>query len=243
MKIECLGVGEAFDPEIGNSSYIVHSDTKLLIDCGYAVPRSFFAKEYAPDFVDAIYLSHFHADHTFGLPVVLFRLFEEGRKKPLKIIGQMGTSEKVRRLIEFAYPTLLEKINYSLEFIDTVDPVILNELQLSFALSEHTISNYAIKVEKEGLRIGFSGDGKMTAASKALFENCKILVHEAYKFEEEKFGHESARIVAEYAEKCPAIKHLVFVHIQREERRRRKEDFLSLSNHFAISVPRPGDMI
>ena len=41
MKIQFVGVGEAFDETLPNNSQLLEwENTRLLIDCGYAVPHS-----------------------------------------------------------------------------------------------------------------------------------------------------------------------------------------------------------
>ncbi|MCX6722879.1 MAG: MBL fold metallo-hydrolase [Candidatus Staskawiczbacteria bacterium] len=84
MKIIFLGVGEAFDENLPNNSQLIITDkTKLLLDCGFTVPPQLW--KYNPDynFLDAIYISHQHADHYFGLPAILLRMWEGGREKDL----------------------------------------------------------------------------------------------------------------------------------------------------------------
>ena len=54
MKIEFIGVGEAFDLALGNTSLLLHSKLKLLIDCGYAVPQSIKMLGHSNEDIDAI---------------------------------------------------------------------------------------------------------------------------------------------------------------------------------------------
>ncbi|MEF9476067.1 MAG: hypothetical protein L0958_05190 [Candidatus Mariimomonas ferrooxydans] len=63
MEIVFLGVGEAFDETVPNNSHVVLSDTTILLDCGYSVPAQLWKYNANPSFLDAIYISHRHADH------------------------------------------------------------------------------------------------------------------------------------------------------------------------------------
>ena len=76
MKVVFIGVGEAGDENYPNNSSIILSDTKLLLDCGFAVPQQLWRYNADQDLVDAIYISHMHADHYFGIPVLLIRMLE-----------------------------------------------------------------------------------------------------------------------------------------------------------------------
>ncbi len=84
MKVEFVGVGEAFDETLPNNSQILQwGDSRLLIDCGYSIPHAFWKHHPDSEYLDAIYISHRHADHYFGLPSILVRMAEDGRKKKL----------------------------------------------------------------------------------------------------------------------------------------------------------------
>ena len=87
MRIDVLGVGEAFDPYYANSSVVVTADGyRILIDCGATVPGLVMAKFPDPDAIDAIYFTHMHPDHIFGLVPVMLNWRDDGRSKPLHIL-------------------------------------------------------------------------------------------------------------------------------------------------------------
>src|SRR3989344_1502488 len=118
MKIKFLGVGEAFDNILSNNSQLFTSDSvNILLDCGYSVPQQWFRLGKDADFLDAIWISHQHADHYFGLPAVLMRMWEEGRTKPLTVFCQKERVQFLSGLMELAYPGFSEKFNYKIEFL------------------------------------------------------------------------------------------------------------------------------
>src|SRR5712692_6482064 len=112
MKVIFLGVGEAFDENLVNNSHIIHSETKLLLDCGYAIPRHLWKHYPDKDFIDAIYLTHAHADHYLGTPILLARMWEDRREKPLKIISQAGICKDLPVIMEYAYRGLYEMLPF-----------------------------------------------------------------------------------------------------------------------------------
>ena len=86
-EITVLGCGEAFDDALPNNSYLVRiGGSVLLLDCGYSIPPRLWHFEHDDSAVDLIYISHAHADHYFGLPAVLGRMWEQGRTMPLTIL-------------------------------------------------------------------------------------------------------------------------------------------------------------
>lgn len=245
MKLEFIGVGEAFDPEIGNTSILVHSDTKLLIDCGYAVPRNLFTKNFAADFIDAIYITHFHADHVFGLPALFVRLLEDKRTKPLTIIGQDGTQERVETIFDLAYKTLRKKLSYKIEYIETTDSLIFNELDLSFADTAHGLINYAIRIKAGEKIVGVSGDGELTTSSRKLFSDCHVVVHDAFNYDASIHGHANACDLITFADSLEKLKKLAFVHLQRNERIEKITRFRALGQgkKYEVIVPEAYDVI
>lgn len=245
MKLEFIGVGEAFDPEIGNTSILVHNESKILIDCGYAVPRNLFAKNFPANFIDAIYITHFHADHVFGLPALFVRLLEDGRTKPLTIIGQDGTQERVETIFDLAYKTLRKKLGYKLEYIETTDPIIFNELSLSFADTAHGLINYAIRIEAADKIVGVSGDGELTTSSRKLFSDCHVVVHDAFNYDASIHGHANARDLVTFADGLEKLRKLAFVHLQRNERTNKLQQFKDLGHgkKYQVIVPEAYDIL
>jgi len=90
-KLTFLGSGSAFTPIWeGNyqSNMILESDTgkKLLIDCGTQVHISLHDQNLSIFDIDAIYISHQHADHCGGIEEAAFKTyFNPTAKKPKMI--------------------------------------------------------------------------------------------------------------------------------------------------------------
>jgi ribonuclease Z len=118
MKIVFLGVGEAFDENFPNNSHLVLSGkTNLLLDCGYSAVAQVWKYNNDQNFLDAVYVSHQHADHYFGLPALLVRMWEEKRTKPLAIISQEGFEDVFLKVMEFSYPGFFARFNFKTDFI------------------------------------------------------------------------------------------------------------------------------
>jgi ribonuclease Z len=63
---------------------------RILFDCGEGTQRQLMRSIGLPD-VDAIFLTHHHADHWLGLPGMLKTFDLRGREKPLDVFGPPGT--------------------------------------------------------------------------------------------------------------------------------------------------------
>lgn len=89
MKIKFLGVGSAFTNEHyyqSNMLLTARSGKRMLIDCGgdirFALRECGFRFRYFGREIDAIYISHLHADHIGGLEGVAFNTrFDKRRAK------------------------------------------------------------------------------------------------------------------------------------------------------------------
>jgi ribonuclease Z len=80
---------------------------KLLFDCGEGTQRQLVASVGLPE-VEAVFLTHFHADHWLGLPGMLKSFELRDRETPLTVYGPGGTIELLsvmRRVIgRLRYP-------------------------------------------------------------------------------------------------------------------------------------------
>jgi ribonuclease Z len=70
---------------------------QLLIDCGEGTQRQLVRSVGLAD-VDAIFLTHFHADHWLGLPGMLKSFGLRERERPLALYGPRGLFELMERM-------------------------------------------------------------------------------------------------------------------------------------------------
>lgn len=221
MKIVFLGVGEAFDENYPNTSILVSTNkTKLLLDCGYSIPQQLWKYNPDKDFLDAVYISHCHADHYFGLPAVLLRMWEDGRKKPLALICQRGYRKTIEDMIEIAYPGFSEKFEYDISFREVIPEQAskLNELTLSFAPTTHSLSNLAIKVSDGKHSFCYSGDGMFNSETEKLYEGSDLVIQETYKMDEIILGHANVMQLIEMANRNNT-RSVALTHLRRNFRR------------------------
>jgi ribonuclease BN (tRNA processing enzyme) len=250
MKIRFLGVGEAFDERLGNTALLVRTDAKgdkrqILLDCGFTAAHAFWHYSPCPEELNAVWISHFHGDHFFGLPLIILRFWEEKRSAPLAIIGQEGVKEKVESAMELAYPGILSKLGYPLDFIEASPGKRLSILGLdwSFALSGHSSPCLSLRIERDGVSLFYSGDGNPTEGTLAVAKGCNMIVHEAFGIEENHPGHGTVQASIRFARNAGA-KTLALVHINRHVRWNRHDDirrYLSGQDDLEILLPADGD--
>lgn len=239
MRVVLLGAGEAFDETLGNTSALVLAESRLLIDCGYAGPFQVWRQDASPDLLDAIYISHPHADHYFGLPALLTRMWEDGRTKPLTIISQPPVIEQIWQLLELGYTGLRKRFAFPIETIEASPhrPVSYREFNLQFAPTVHSVTNLAVRMETAGATFCYSGDGMFTPESRELFHGSDLLLHEAYAFQESPVHADIPRLIA-MAEDA-GVRHLVLTHVQRNVRKD-EQRLLALRSRVRLTLASPG---
>jgi ribonuclease Z len=240
MRIVLLGGGEAFDETLGNTSALVTKQSTILLDCGYAGPFQVWRHNPWPDFIDAIYISHAHADHYFGLPPLLVRMWEDGRRKPLTLISQKHVIEQIWQLMDLGYIGVRERFQFPIETIEASlwHEVSYREFQMRFAPGQHSVTNLAVRVETDGKVFCYSGDGMFTDDSRELFAAADLLLHEAYRFEESPVHADIPRVIA-MAEEA-GVKHLILTHVQRAVRKHEAR-LLGLQSKVRLTLAAPGD--
>lgn len=63
-----LGTGSAFSKKFGNNSAVITvGDKNLLIDCGRTTPDDLAKSKFTWSDIDAIFITHLHGDHVYGL--------------------------------------------------------------------------------------------------------------------------------------------------------------------------------
>jgi ribonuclease BN (tRNA processing enzyme) len=220
MRYHLLGVGEAFDAPLGNTSALLTADSPLLLDCGYAVPASLWAYNGDADFLDGIYISHAHGDHFFGFPPLIGRLWESGRTRELAIVTQESVFQKMKEAMELAYPGILAACKFDLRFLPaSADTTVRwREFELRFAPSRHSVPNLAVRIETGGRSFAYSGDGQFTSAGRDLFGGADVLLHEAYSFDPHPNHGDIEGVIAMARE--AGVRKLLLTHLNRNTRLR-----------------------
>ena len=96
------------------SSLLVRFEGRMvLIDCGEGTQVSARQIGWGFKTIDAICITHFHADHVTGLPGLLLTIGHAERKEPLTIIGPIGVERIVRSLCVVA-----PELPFELKFVE-----------------------------------------------------------------------------------------------------------------------------
>ncbi len=89
-----------------------------LVDCGEATQHQLLRTRYSVMQLRAIFITHIHGDHTFGLPGLLTSASMLGRDEPLDIIAPVQTQHFINAALESSDSSL----SYDLNFINSEAP-------------------------------------------------------------------------------------------------------------------------
>ncbi|MBN1606892.1 MAG: MBL fold metallo-hydrolase [Polyangiaceae bacterium] len=240
-----LGTGEAFDPRLPNTSLLYRGDLSLLLDCGYSVPHALWSVTHDPDLLDAVVISHGHADHCFGLPALCVWMRERGRTRPLRVLGGTGVRDWLDRLLELGYPGACAPDRcFPIEALELVvgQTTELGAVSLSVAPSSHSLPNLAVRVQEGESVLCYSGDGAPTTATAELYRGASVLVHECCHVNEVTGGHATLDQVLRLVDEAQ-VDRTFLVHIASEERSTLESVLASQARGRRVSIPEPGQRV
>ena len=183
-RLTVVGSGDAFSGCGCNAAYLV--DDRVLIDCGAPVQALLPRAGMTVAAIDVVLVTHFHADHTYMLPMLLGARAFAGELRPgLTIAGPPGTREYVLRLLLTGYGRhLVELIQERLQLrwvvlqdgaAADVDGYTLR----AHAVVHSTGPSLAYTVQRgEAAVIGFSGDTSLCAGLRRAIASADVMVCE-----------------------------------------------------------------
>ena len=174
MRITVLGKSPSWqDADGACSGYLVQDeDYTLLLDCGSGV---FSKLRRACDYVDvdAVLISHLHADHFFDLVPFAFALTYAPRQQPVPVAGWPGTSTPARPALHaplgatavfhgllgsWGNEELIENAFHLHEY-DLPDQLSLGPFAVRFCEVPHFTRTFAVELTSDrGGRFTFSAD-------------------------------------------------------------------------------------
>jgi ribonuclease BN (tRNA processing enzyme) len=176
-----LGSGNAFGAE-GRAFSSVLLNGKYLFDCGPTLLQQLRKASVDHRQVEAVFISHFHADHFFGLPFLFLASRYEGRERDLTIVGPPGIQKRVEELMALGYSHLLDAAGFSLRFVEVADGFRGEVCGLSFTAArvDHVeqLTCFAYRAEADGGSVVYSGDTTLCPGLLDLAQGANVIVLE-----------------------------------------------------------------
>ena len=207
MKLHILGVSGPF-PESGGatSGYLVEAgDTLLQLDLGSGVLARLTAKM-PPESLYALFLSHWHFDHTADLTVLLYRL--EALGKTLRVYAPVDESSAIRKIVASASC-------FDLTDVAPGDTVTVGTCTVRVGEARHPVPAVGYRIGSEGRILGYTGDTNTLPSLADFYRDSSLLLADglfpAESWTEAK-PHLSAALAASLAAEAGA-ECLVLTHL------------------------------
>jgi ribonuclease BN (tRNA processing enzyme) len=162
MRLTIVGCSGSYPgPDSAASCYLVeaeHGDRtwRILLDLGSGAlgPLQRYAD---PLTVDAVFLSHLHADHCLDLCGyhVLRRYHPSGHQPLIPVWGPVGTADRMARAYDLPPdPGMREEFDF-LTYDGTVElgPFVVEPIRVA-----HPVPAYGLRITADGVTLGYSGD-------------------------------------------------------------------------------------
>ncbi len=220
MELTFLGTGAAVAAHAYNVSLLI--DRTLLLDAGAPLSVHLPRAGVSVGGPRAVILTHFHADHTFGLAwLILARILLDEAPPPLAIIGPAGTQVYVRELVQMAWgPEMLERA-MSLRQVEVreVEPGERFEVEgyqgTAYQMTHvGRFSCLGYVLAREGVRLGYSGDAERSAELESLLAASNHAVVEM-TYDTPGPLHLSRVEVRDLQQRHPSV-HFILTHLGRE---------------------------
>ena len=198
FRVTLLGTGVPIPrpDRFGPSTLIEAGDQTLLIDAGRGATMRLFQLGVPIGRIDALLLTHFHSDHTVGIPDLWLTGWLSShfgnRRRPFKVIGPIGTRTLMQHL-EAAYARDIEirvedeklaRKHVAITVKEFADDGIVyraDDLRVIAFTVDHGDAikpAYGYRIEYEGRVVVISGDTRYNANVLCYGEGADLLVHE-----------------------------------------------------------------
>ncbi len=212
MRLAFLGTGAAFSPERYNGAVAVNG--RLLLDGGAPLLPHMHRCGIDPGAIDAVFLTHFHGDHTLGLPpFVLHRVFVDQR--PITFVGPAGVEERLEALWEVSWGQdwqLAMKHLFKVKY-QVAEPSgkAAGYKYESIKLDHGTSGSSGYRIHIDGKILAYSGDTEPTAPLDELVDGADVAIVEATG-PGDVFSHMSWEAAAELKGRHPKTR-FIFNHL------------------------------
>lgn len=126
------------------SLLVRHDGRCLLIDCGEGTQLALRRSGFSFKNIDNIFLTHFHADHTAGLPGLLLTMGNCDRTEPVMIYGPPGVNRIVNAVLSLCGNLPFDVYGYELTDKSEIN---IGKLRVKNLAVEHRVTCYAYSIE------------------------------------------------------------------------------------------------
>ena len=146
MEIIFLGTSSGTPTKTRNVSGLaikmIANKSWCLVDCGEGTQQQILKTKLSLNRLSAIFITHLHGDHCYGLPGLIASATMTGRSDDLTIIGPAASKEYFEAIQKHSQMRLSYKINFvAVELIGSYNK--LNDFNVEIIQLSHRVASYA----------------------------------------------------------------------------------------------------
>lgn len=214
MDVTFLGTGAAFSPTAYNVSVLV--DRTILLDAGPPLCVHLPRVGVGIDEVRAVLLTHFHADHTFGLATLLLgRALLRENAPSMEVFGPAGTTRYLEQLLDFAWGKEMRELAWrtlqlSVRELGPGDRFSLAGAEGTAYEMRHSTRFPCLGyvVAAGAVRLGYTGDAEVSDGLRALLGDCDHVIAEM-TYTEPASMHMARTEILQLMKEYPAVRFLL----------------------------------
>lgn len=213
MRLRIVGCsGSVPGPQSPASSYLVeYEGSRLLLDLGNGAFGAL--QRYAdPLRIDAVILSHLHADHCLDMSsYAVYRRVKQA-KEPVPVLAPAQAAHRLAVAHELSAAPLGDVFAFTTLSERSWD---IGPFTVTAARMNHPVETYGIRIEAGGRSLTYSGDTGRTGALTTLARDCDLLLCEATFTSDVDAPpnlHMTGADAADHAKRA-GVEHLVLTHL------------------------------
>jgi ribonuclease Z len=261
IEVTFIGTGSAMPPiGRGNTCFTVRTEGLLfLADAGPTVFSDLQRAGIDPSQVNAVFLSHGHADHILGFPQLALLAKFEVKAQPLQVYCTSAVREAVSSITRLTFPEardIVERFRWvelaegPRQSYELTDNVVLTT-EMVFGPPYMPVLGLRLDFNKQHVSLAFSADTAPSDTFASMATGCDLLIHEASfsatlqpDVSPQMVFHSDARQAGQIAARAKA-KRLALVHLSQMSGNHRRVLTAEAAENFKglILVPDDGDVI
>jgi len=170
MQLTFLGTSSGTPTKSRNVSAIAikseNSKFWCLIDCGEGTQHRVLNTKLSLNHLEAIFITHVHGDHCFGLPGLLASASLMGRTEPLTLVGPAGINQYIKTAQLISETILSYEINF-IEVSEFTGQYKTRDFSIRATELSHRVPSYAYVFEEANLEKNLNIDQLKTDAVEA----------------------------------------------------------------------------
>lgn len=159
VKITFLGTANSVPTKNRNHTgiFVSFGGENILIDCGENIQRQIRIAGISYAKINRIFITHWHGDHTLGLPGLFQTLALNNLKKEILIYGPFGTKKLLNKMFDF-----IGKLDINLKIFEVEEGIFFDSKHFYFSAHnlKHGIASLGyslvlkdrIRLDKEKLK-------------------------------------------------------------------------------------------